>query len=252
MTEESTDRGFGYRTIGDVIRDERFAEVDVLLRKGRHVGVEDVEQYAFLEEARPLLDTFYGAYSWDLEADDAGFFYLRPRGDLGGAELSANAMLVGQACLLLKLEPETVRSHGRVTRSQVLEQLGAVVGEEELARRLTGAKDRRETRRIELVHQKLGGALKELRRLGFIEVRREEVFLRSALVRFAEPVRGDGDWRSRLPDLVRHGFVVVEGEEEPTKLDADHDDLEEDDEEPLVTVDLDELDDDDEDAEETP
>jgi chromosome partition protein MukE len=246
MSEEAAGRTFGYRSIGDVIRDERFAEIDVALRKGRHVGVEDVEHFAFLEEARPLLDEFYGAYDWDLAADDAGFFYLLPRGELGGAELSANAMLVGQACLLLKLDPQTVRSHDRVTRSQLLELLGAVVGEEELARRLTGAKDRRETRRIELVHQKLGGALKELHRLGFVQVSRDEVVLRSALVRFAEPVRGDGDWRSRLPDLVRRGYVVVEGEEpEGALVDEPTETFDQDDDEPLVTVDFDELQEDD-------
>lgn len=212
-SEEGSGALPGYRTIGDVVRDPRFSQADVALRKGRHIGLEDVELYAFLEEARPLLDEFYGAYGWDLAAEDAGFYFLLPRGELGGAELSTNAMLVGQGCLLLKLDPQTVRSHQRVSRAQLLELLGAVVGEEELARRLTGAKDRRETRRIELVHQKLGGALTELHRLGFLEVRGEEIVLRSALVRFAEPVRGDGDWRQRLPDLVRRGYVVIEGSE---------------------------------------
>lgn len=262
MSEEAAERTIGYHGIGDVVRDERFPEIDVALRKGRHVGLEDVEPYAFLEEARPLLDAFYGAYGWDLEADDAGFFFLLPRGDLGGAELSRGAMLVGQACLLLKLDPQTVRRNGRATRTQLLELLGAVVGEEELARRLTGAQDRRETRRIELVHSKLGGALNELHRLGFVEVRQDDVVLRSALVRFAEPVRGDGDWRSRLPDLVRRGYVAVEGEE-PGVDDAElEDERELDDDEAPATVDFDEVDEDDsgeaedledvEDGEETP
>ncbi len=211
-----------YRSLGDVIADERFPAVDLALRRGRHIGLDDLEDFAFLQETRHLLREFYDGYGWQLEFADEGLFFLIPLNDsLGRAQLSDNAMLVGQACLLLHLDRASTRDAGWVTRAQVLEHLGAVLGEEELGVRLTGSKRRRETRRIDLVHQRLGGALRELHRLGFVVVKGERVQLRQALVRFADPVRGDGDWRRRLEDLVFRGYVVVPGE---TALDEEQDD----------------------------
>ncbi len=202
-----------YRNLGDVIADERFSGVDLALRRGRHIGLDDVEDFAFLQDTRHLLRDFYDGYGWQLEFADEGLFFLVPLNDsLGRSQLSENAMLVGQACLLLHLDRASTRDAGWVTRAQVLEHLGAVLGEEELGARLTGTKKRRETRRIDLVHQKLGGALRELHRLGFVVVKGERVQLRQALVRFADPVRGDGDWRRRLEDLVLRGYVVLPGE----------------------------------------
>ena len=205
-----------YRTIGDAVTDPLFAELDLALRRGCHVCEDDLAWFTFLNEARLLLDEFYDQYGWDLVYLNTGIFYLLPRNDsLGGAHLSSNAMLVGQVCLLLYLDSATTRTAGRVSRQQILEMLSAVVGEDKLAERLTGRAGRRETRQIELVHQRLGGALKELRALGLVnKASQDEVELRQPLIRFADPVLGDGDYRSRLETLARTGAVQVQGDDE--------------------------------------
>ncbi len=220
MTEDEA--AFEYRSLGDVVADPVFAPVDIALRKGRHIGIEDLDWYSFVQDARSLLEGFYESYSWKLRHEPMGFYFLHaPNGSLGASALSSNAMLVGQGCLLLQLEPSGLGAQGRVTRAQLIEYLGAVVGEEELARRLMGKKKRRETREITLVHQRVGGALRELDRFGFVDYRNEEVELRRALVRFADPVRGDGDWRAQLPDLVRRGYVALP-QEDDAERDGDH------------------------------
>lgn len=199
-----------YQTVGQAVTDLLFPEVDLALRRGCHICEEDVAWYTFLSEARQQLQAFYAPYGWDLVQRDEGFFYLLPRNDtLGSVHVSPQAMLVGQVCLLLYLDLTTTRTGGRVSRQHILEQLIATLGEEEAGARLTGKAGRRETRQIELVHQKLNGALRELQALGFVDRSGDEFTLRSTLVRFADPVRGDGNWKERLRDLVATGQVTV-------------------------------------------
>jgi chromosome condensin MukBEF MukE localization factor len=71
----------------------------------------------------------------------------------------------------------------------------------------------------EQVRQKFSEALRRLASLGFVELLEEDgLRLRAALMRFAEPVRGQGSPAEALEELVARGELVLgsgDNEEEP-------------------------------------
>jgi len=131
-------------------------------------------------------------------------------------------MLVGQALTLLFLDPATVECGGVVTREQVLAQLASVVGTDSLLRTLN-PKRRRPDERLaeEMVRGKVSEALRRLASLGFVELvdaplrdgvatETIHVRLRPALLRFAEPVRGEASPEAALKRLIDEGELVVD------------------------------------------
>ena len=55
-----------FTTLEDAIAAEVFPEVDLALRRGRHIGRDDGENYAFLIDAADKLEAFYGRYGLSL------------------------------------------------------------------------------------------------------------------------------------------------------------------------------------------
>ncbi|MFA4836203.1 MAG: chromosome partition protein MukE, partial [Dehalococcoidia bacterium] len=88
-------------TLEEVINDMVFPDVDVALRRGRHIDREDGDWYAFVIDAQDHLEQFYRRYGCDLIAQSDGYFYLLPTGDqLSRRHLTAGEMLVGQVLAL--------------------------------------------------------------------------------------------------------------------------------------------------------
>jgi chromosome partition protein MukE len=216
-----------FLSLGDAVLDEHFPEVDLALRRGRHVDRDDVEWFGFLSDAADVLEPFYKRFGADLVYRSDGFYYLLPAGDkLAKRQLGIAEMLVGQALTLLYLDPATVEQGGRVTREQVLGHLATVMGTDALVRALN-PKRRRYDERVaqETVRSRVADALRRLAALGFVDaVGAEELKLRPALLRFAEPVRASADSSEALARLVASGELSL------TTLDAVPDDNDDDDE----------------------
>lgn len=197
-----------FLTLGDAVLDEHFPEVDLALRKGRHVDRDDLEWFGFLSDAAEVLEPFYRRFGAELVYRSDGYYYLLPTGDrLAKRQLSVAEMLVGQALTLLYLDPATVEQGGRVTREQVLGHLATVMGTDALVRALN-PKRRRYDERVaqETVRTRVGDALRRLAALGFVDaLGPEELRLRPALLRFAEPVRSAADSSEALARLVASG-----------------------------------------------
>ena len=214
--EAADDQARRYARLEDVLQDPCFPELDLALRRGVHVDPDDVRLHAFLEEARPHLDPFYDRYGCELRQTPEQAFFLHPRGDqLGRRHLGRAEMLVGQALALLRLDPETTATAGRVPATRVLEVLGQVLGDEGTSAALTqsGRRARRsETAEQKRVRTELRKALRTLARLGFCEFHDDTVQLRGAALRFADPVRAAGDVQAALARLVRTGEVVLREE----------------------------------------
>jgi len=196
----------------DAILDESFPEVDLALRRGRHVGRDDAAWYALLVDAQDHLEPLYRRYGCELVHKSDGYFYLLPTNDrLGRRHLSPAEMLVGQALALLYLEPGTVETGGIVTREQVLSHLAGVVGSDVLVRALN-PKRRRYDERVaaETVRAKVADGLRRLATLGFVDALDETRYrLRAPLLRFAEPLRGAGSPAAHLAELVASGELVL-------------------------------------------
>jgi chromosome partition protein MukE len=198
--------------IAAVVEHELFPDVDLALRRGRHIDRDDAAWYGFLTDAQAPLERFYRRFGAELVQRTDGFFFLLPSGDkLGRRHLSPSEMLVGQGLTLLYLEPATVEQGGVTSRDQLLSQLSASMGTEQLMLAFN-AKKRRVDERVaqEMVRARVSEAIRRLSTLGFVELLPDErIRLRSSLMRFAEPVRGSGADLEALSRLVASGEVAL-------------------------------------------
>ena len=205
----------GFAMLQDVIAEAEFPELDLALRRGRHVDREDGAWYALLIDAQEHLEAFYRRYGCELIYKTDGYFYLLPVGEqLPRRHLAVTDMLVGQAMALVYLDPASVERGGVVAREQVLEQLVTAMGSDALIRAFL-PKRRRHDERVaqKQVRAKLAETIRRLSALGFAELMdQEQVRLRPALLRFAEPVRGLAEPAEALARLVAQGEVALASE----------------------------------------
>jgi chromosome partition protein MukE len=205
----------GFAQLQDVILDPDFPELDLALRRGRHIDRDDVAWYALLGDAQEHLEAFYRRYGCELIHKPDGFYYLLPTGDkLSRRQLSAGDMLVGQALALLYLHPSTVERGGMHTQEELIAQLATVMGSDALIRAFN-PKRRRYDERVaqKTVRTRVGEAVRRLAGLGFADlVDDDQLRLRPALLRFAEPVRGLSEPAEALAQLVARGEVALEAD----------------------------------------
>jgi len=214
----------GYAQLQDVILDPDFPELDLALRRGRHVDRDDVAWYALLGDAQDHLEAFYRRYGCELIHKPDGYFYLLPTGDkLSRRQLAGGDMLVGQALALLYLHPSTVERAGLHTQEELIAQLAAVMGSDALIRAFN-PKRRRYDERVaqKTVRSRVGEAVRRLAGLGFVElVEGDQLRLRPALLRFAEPVRGLSEPAEALAQLVARGEIALEDDGAATRDDGE-------------------------------
>ena len=214
-----------YNELQDVVMDPSFPELDVALRRGRHVDREDFAWYTLLTEALPHLETFYRRYGCELVHKTDGYFYLLPSGDLlSRRQLAPSDMLVGQALALLDLDPATIERGGRITAEDVVAQLVVVLGSDGLIRAFNPKLKRRYDERIaqKNVRTQVGSAIRHLASLGFVDLADDgNLKLRPSLLRFAEPVRGLSAPSEALAKLVALGEVALVSDAEEAPEDED-------------------------------
>ncbi len=223
----------GFQSLEEVIADEHFPEVDLALRRGRHIGRDDGTVYDYLVDALDHLEPFYRRFGSELVQRSDGYFYLLPSGDrLGRRHLSAGEMLVGQTLALMYLDPATLQHGGVVQREALLERLSGLLGTETLVRTLNPRKRKFDERiAAETVRTKVAEALRRLADLGFIDAVDDGMLrLRPALMRFAEPVRDLSDHHAALERLVQRGEVVL-GDVDEDDANGEDNGTDEDDEE---------------------
>ena len=199
-----------FSQIGDVVADESFPAVDLALRRGRHIHKGDESWYAFLFDAQPLLEQFYGRYGYELIHRSDGYFFLLPANEaLGKRQLSVPEMIVGQGLALAYLEPSRLEKGGIISREELLNQLASAMGADALLRTLAPQKKRPDERVAQRnARNKIAEALRRLEQLGFVELLDgEQLRLAPSLLRFAEPVRGLEAPSEALRQLIERGEV---------------------------------------------
>ena len=65
--------------LANAIANPIFPTVDSLLRSGRHISTDQLDNHAFLMDFQKELDGFYRRYNVELIRAPEGFFYLRPK-----------------------------------------------------------------------------------------------------------------------------------------------------------------------------
>lgn len=222
-----------FTSLQDVLLDADFPDLDLALRRGRHVDRDDVAWYELLTEAQEHLEAFYRRYGCELVYKTDGYYYLLPTGEkLSRRKLAPGEMLVGQALALLYLDPSAIERGGRVTMEDLIAQLVSVLGSDALIRAFN-PKRRRYDERVaqKTARARVAQAVRQLASLGFVEVSDEQLRLRAPLLRFAEPVRGLSEPAEALSKLVATGEVTLEADE-PEPDSEPFDDPDEDDGEP--------------------
>ena len=222
----------GFQALEEAIADEHFPEVDLALRRGRHVGRDDGTAYDYLVDALDHLEPFYRRFDCELVQQADGYFYLLPSGNLfRRRQLSAGEMLVGQTLALMYLDPATLQHGGKVQREALLHRLSGLLTTETLVRTLNPQRRKFDERiAAKTVRTKVAQALRRLADLGFVDVVDDAMLrLRPALMRFAEPVRDLSDQQAALERLVQGGELVLGHPDEEAASD-DGDDAEDDDE----------------------
>jgi chromosome partition protein MukE len=202
-----TDR---WARLEEVVLDPLFAELDLDLREGVHVSSDDIERYAFLQEARPHLERFYEAYRCRLVFAPEQYVYLLPEGDrLRTSKMTRAEMLVGQVLALLYRDPGTLETRGVIRRELVTETLQHLLGDR-LADAVLGHRTSKNAEIAgERVRADIRAALQSLRRLGFVDLPDDDhVALRTTLMRFTDPVRRAQDLDEALRNLVARGEIV--------------------------------------------
>jgi chromosome partition protein MukE len=211
----------------DVIDDAEFPALDLALRRGFHVDRDAAGWYTLLTEAQGLLESFYRRYGCELIHKSDGYFYLLPSGDqLPRRQLSAQDMLVGQALALLYLDPISLERGGLVTREQVIEQLVAALGTPALMAAFVPKRRRKDEQLAQRqVRSRILESVRRLAALGFAEaLADEQLRLRPALLRFAEPVRGLAEPAAALAQLVAQGEVALVEVEDSAAADEPEED----------------------------
>ncbi|MET0390586.1 MAG: chromosome partition protein MukE [Polyangiales bacterium] len=214
----------GFALLQDVIMDEAFPDLDLALRRGRHVDREDAVWYALLSDGQEQLEAFYRRYGCELIHKTDGYFYLLPTSDkLSRRQLAVGDMLVGQALALLYLDPAVMERAGAVTQEELIAQLSSVLGTDALIGAFNPKRKRQDERIAHKnVRRAVAEAVRHLAALGFVEVVEEErLRLRPALMRFAEPVRAASEPAEALAKLAAQGEVAFVQDAPEGELDAD-------------------------------
>ncbi len=189
-----------------------FPALDSLLRAGRHIASEDLDNHSFLLEFESQLQLFYQGYHVELMRAPEGFFYLRPRSTslIGRSVLSEIDMLVGKVLCFLYLSPERLAQEGIFTTQELFDEMLSLVDEKKLMRLVTSRATGSDLDRERLL-EKVKGSLRRLRRLGMLIPLGESGRFRvsEASFRFGADVRAGDDIKEAQLRLIREGEAVI-------------------------------------------
>ncbi|VFS51688.1 condesin subunit E [Budvicia aquatica] len=111
-----------------------FLRLIASLRSGRHVGIDELDNHAYLMDYQDELELFYQRYNVELIRAPEGFFYLRPRSTtlISRSVLSELDMMVGKILCYLYLSPERLAQEGIFSGQELYEELIALADESKL------------------------------------------------------------------------------------------------------------------------
>jgi len=189
-----------------------FPALDSQLRAGRHIGIDELDNHAFLMDFQDELEEFYNRYSVELIRAPEGFFYLRPRSTtlIPRSGLSELDMMGGKILCYLYLSPERLAHEGIFSHQELYDELLSLADENKLLKfvnqRSTGSDLDRQK-----LHEKVRTSLNRLRRLGmvyFMGNDSSKFRITEAVFRFGADVRSGDDPREAQLRMIRDGEAM--------------------------------------------
>lgn len=215
--------------LAQALANNLFPELDSQLRAGRHIGVDDLDNHAFLMDFQDELEGFYARYNVELVRAPEGFFYLRPRSTtlIPRSVLSELEMLVGKVLCYLYLSPERLANQGIFSTAELYEELLSLADEAKLLKVVNNRSTGSDLDKQKLL-EKTRGALNRLRRLGmitFVSADNSQFVIAESVFRFGADVRSGDDPREAQLRLIRDGEAqsLTEDEKHPRPEDQDDD-----------------------------
>ncbi|EML9903574.1 chromosome partition protein MukE [Morganella morganii] len=214
--------------LAQALANNLFPELDSQLRAGRHIGVDDLDNHAFLMDFQDELEGFYARYNAELVRAPEGFFYLRPRSTtlIPRSVLSELEMLVGKVLCYLYLSPERLANQGIFSTAELYEELLSLADEAKLLKVVNNRSTGSDLDKQKLL-EKTRGALNRLRRLGmitFVAADNSQFVIAESVFRFGADVRSGDDPREAQLRLIRDGEAQSLAEEEKHPRPEDQDD----------------------------
>ena len=177
-----------------------FPALDSALRSGRHIGLDELDNHAFLMDFQEYLEEFYARYNVELIRAPEGFFYLRPRSTtlIPRSVLSELDMMVGKILCYLYLSPERLANEGIFTQQELYDELLTLADEAKLLKLVNN-------------QEKVRSSLTRLRRLGmvwFMGHDSSKFRITESVFRFGADVRAGDDPREAQRRLIRDGEAM--------------------------------------------
>ncbi len=193
-----------------------FPALDSQLRAGRHIGIEELDQHAYLMDYQEYLEEFYARYNVELIRAPEGFFYLRPRSTtlIPRSVLSELDMMVGKILCYLYLSPERLANEGIFTQQELYDELLSLADENKLMKLVNQRSTGSDLDRQKL-QEKMRASLNRLRRLGmvwFMGNDSSKFRIIESVFRFGADVRSGDDAREAQLRMIRDGEAMpIEG-----------------------------------------
>ncbi|RJT47440.1 chromosome partition protein MukE [Rahnella woolbedingensis] len=189
-----------------------FPALDSQLRSGRHIGIDELDNHAFLMDYQEEMELFYSRYSVELIRAPEGFFYLRPRSTtlIPRSVLSELDMMVGKILCYLYLSPERLAHEGIFTQQELYDELLSLADESKLLKYVNQRSTGSDLDRQKL-QDKVRTSLNRLRRLGmvyFMGVDSSKFRITEAVFRFGADVRSGDDAREAQLRMIRDGEAM--------------------------------------------
>ncbi|OOF35663.1 chromosome partition protein MukE [Rodentibacter heidelbergensis] len=200
--------------LATAIANPLFPTVDSLLRSGRHISTEHLDNHAFLMDFQNELDGFYRRYNVELIRAPEGFFYLRPKATtlIARSVLSELEMLVGKVLCYLYLSPERLAQQGIFSAQEVYDELLNLADESKLLKAVNQRSSGSDLDKQKLA-EKVRAAIGRLRRLGMIQTVGEQnsgkFTISEAVFRFGAEVRSGDDPLEAQIRLIRDGEAAT-------------------------------------------
>ncbi|PKH24271.1 chromosome partition protein MukE [Enterobacterales bacterium CwR94] len=190
-----------------------FPALDSQLRAGRHIGIEELDNHAFLMDFQTFLEEFYTRYNVELIRAPEGFFYLRPRSTtlIPRSVLSELDMMVGKILCYLYLSPERLANEGIFTQQELYDELLSLADEGKLLKLVNQRSTGSDLDRQKLL-EKVRASLTRLRRLGMIWYNGNDSSkfrINESVFRFGADVRSGDDAREAQLRMIRDGEAMM-------------------------------------------
>lgn len=207
--------------LAKAISNPLFPALDSLLRGGRHITQDDMDNHALLSDFETDLVLFYQRYNTELVRAPEGFFYLRPRSTtlINRSVLSELDMLVGKVLCYLYLSPERLAQEGIFSNQEMFEELLSVAEHTTLMKFVTNKATGTDLDK-EKLYDKVRTSLRRLKRLGMLlPIGEGDKFrISEAVFRFGADVRVGDDTQQAQLRLIRDGEAVASEDTQQNSL----------------------------------